>query len=243
MQYIIKIKDLEKPFNIKSYKTAKTMKIYFKEDGLTITKSPYVTKREIDKFIIQNEEKIYKEYKKILEQKVSKEERWKTGKEILYNGEIYTIIKIYNEQKTISIRIKKDKKQFEIVLPNRIKKEEEEYSIKKAVRQLFKENTEYILQERLSYWSKKTNITYNSVKVRDAKTKYGSCIPKEKALHFSSRLVMLSLEVIDAIIVHELCHIIHPNHSKEFYKLVERYIPNYKEIDIYLKKNGKLIMW
>jgi len=243
MQYIIKIKDLEIPFNIKSYKTAKTMKIYFKEDGLTITKSPYVTKREIDKFIIQNEEKIYKEYKKILEQKVSKEERWKTGKEILYNGEIYTIIKIYNEQKTISIRIKKDKKQFEIVLPNRIKKEEEEYSIKKAVRQLFKENTEYILQERLSYWSKKTNITYNSVKVRDAKTKYGSCIPKEKALHFSSRLVMLSLEVIDAIIVHELCHIIHPNHSKEFYKLVERYIPNYKEIDIYLKKNGKLIMW
>jgi len=216
MQYIIKIKDLEIPFNIKSYKTAKTMKIYFKEDGLTITKSPYVTKREIDKFIIQNEEKIYKEYKKILEQKVSKEERWKTGKEILYNGEIYTIIKIYNEQKTISIRIKKDKKQFEIVLPNRIKKEEEEYSIKKAVRQLFKENTEYILQERLSYWSKKTNITYNSVKVRDAKTKYGSCIPKEKALHFSSRLVMLSLEVIDAIIVHELCHIIHPNHSKEF---------------------------
>jgi len=243
MQYIIKIKDLEIPFNIKSYKTAKTMKIYFKEDGLTITKSPYVTKREIDKFIIQNEEKIYKEYKKILEQKVSKEERWKTGKEILYNGEIYTIIKIYNEQKTISIRIKKDKKQFEIVHPNRIKKEEEEYSIKKAVRQLFKENTEYILQERLSYWSKKTNITYNSVKVRDAKTKYGSCIPKEKALHFSSRLVMLSLEVIDAIIVHELCHIIHPNHSKEFYKLVERYIPNYKEIDIYLKKNGKLIMW
>lgn len=243
MQYILKIKDLNISFYIKNYKTAKTMKIYFKEDGLTITKSPYVTKREIDKFIIQNEEKIYKEYKKILEQKVSKEERWKTGKEILYNGEIYTIIKIYNEQKTISIRIKKDKKQFEIVLPNRIKKEEEEYSIKKAVRQLFKENTEYILQERLSYWSKKTNITYNSVKVRDAKTKYGSCIPKEKALHFSSRLVMLSLEVIDAIIVHELCHIIHPNHSKEFYKLVERYIPNYKEIDIYLKKNGKLIMW
>ena len=102
-------------------------------------------------------------------------------------------------------------------------------------------NTEAILQEKLLYWSKKTNITYNSVKVRDAKTKYGSCTPKTKALHFSSRLVMLKEEAIDAIIVHELCHIVHPNHSKYFYNLVETYIPNYKEIDKYLKENSKLI--
>lgn len=243
MQYIIKIKDLEIPFNIKNYKTAKTMKIYFKEDTLTITKSPYIIKRKIDEFIKQNEQKIYEEYKKILDRKSSKEERWKTGKEILYNGEIYIISKIYNEQKTISIMIEKDKKELKIIIPKQIQREEENYWIKKVIRRLFKENTEYILQERLPYWSKKTNITYNSVKVRDAKTKYGSCIPKEKALHFSSRLVMLPIGAIDAIIVHELCHIIHPNHSKEFYTLVEKYIPNYKDIDIYLKKNGKLIMW
>ena len=73
------------------------------------------------------------------------------------------------------------------------------------------------------------------------KQKYGSCIPKTKALHFSSRLVMLKEEAIDAIIVHELCHIVHPNHSKDFYNLVESYIPNYKEIDKYLKENSKLI--
>ena len=82
---------------------------------------------------------------------------------------------------------------------------------------------------------------YFGVKVRDAKTKYGSCIPKTKALHFTSRLVMLKDEAIDAVIVHELCHIVHPNHSKDFYKLVERYIPNYKEIDRYLKKSSKYI--
>ena len=52
---------------------------------------------------------------------------------------------------------------------------------------------------------------------------------------------MLKEEAIDAIIVHELCHIVHPNHSKYFYNLVETYIPNYKEIDKYLKENSKLI--
>ena len=45
---------------------------------------------------------------------------------------------------------------------------------------LFKNNTEVVLQDRLPYWSKITNIEYNSVKVRDAKTKYGSCIPTKK---------------------------------------------------------------
>ena len=66
-------------------------------------------------------------------------------------------------------------------------------------------------------------------------------MPSKKALHFSSRLVMLPKKAIDAVIVHELCHIVHPNHSKNFYELVEKYIPNYKQIDKYLKKNGKLI--
>ena len=106
---------------------------------------------------------------------------------------------------------------------------------------LFKNNTEVVLQDRLPYWSKITNIEYNSVKVRDAKTKYGSCIPTKKAIHFTSRLIMLPKEAIDAVIVHELCHIIHPNHSKQFYELVEKYIPNYKQIDEYLKRNSYLI--
>ena len=52
---------------------------------------------------------------------------------------------------------------------------------------------------------------------------------------------MLKNEAIDAVIVHELCHIIHPNHSKDFYKLVESYIPNYKQLDKYLKECSKYV--
>lgn len=53
---------------------------------------------------------------------------------------------------------------------------------------------------------------------------------------------MLPEDKVDAIIVHELCHIIHKNHSKEFYNLVKKYIPNYDEIDKWLKNNSNLIM-
>lgn len=242
MLYVMKIKDLEIPFYIKNYKTAKSMKIYFKEVGLTITKSPYVPKIEVDRFIRQNEEKIYEEYKKIIELKHLKKERWETGQDILYGGDLYKIFNSYHKEKTISIRIEKETKLFKIFLPNQIQKEKEIDCIQKTIKELFKENTEEILKERLIYWSKKTNILYNSVKVRDAKTKYGSCIPKTRALHFSARLVMLKKEAIDAIIVHELCHIVYPNHSKQFYELVKKYVPNYDDINNYLKKNSKLIV-
>jgi len=54
---------------------------------------------------------------------------------------------------------------------------------------------------------------------------------------------MLPKDKVDAIIVHELCHMKHKNHNKEFYGLVSKYIPNYKEIDKWLKVNGKNIMF
>lgn len=241
MQYILKIKEFEIPFCIKNYKTSKSIKIYFKEDCLMVTKSPYVSKYEVEKIINKNKEKIYEEYKKIRELKRLNKRRWETGQNILYHGEEYTIYKIYDEKNIVKIKIDEENKMFKIILPSQILKDDEELYIRKAVRKLFKENTELILKQKLVYWSKITNISYNSVKVRDAKTKYGSCKPKTRELHFSSRLIMLNEEVINAIIVHELCHIIHPNHSKDFYNLVESYIPNYKEINKYLKKNSKMI--
>lgn len=49
---------------------------------------------------------------------------------------------------------------------------------------------------------------------------------------------MLKPEGIDAVVVHELCHMAQPNHSNKFYELIEKYLPNYKEIDKYLKSTS-----
>ena len=54
---------------------------------------------------------------------------------------------------------------------------------------------------------------------------------------------MLPEDKIDAIVVHELCHIIHTKHSKKFYNLVKEYIPDYDEINKWLKENGKIIIF
>lgn len=116
-------------------------------------------------------------------------------------------------------------------------------SIDNAIKKIFKRNTEILISDKLPYWSKITKIEYNQVKVRDATTRYGSCMPSKKNLYFSSRLIMLPEEQVDAVIVHELCHIKFKNHDKNFYNLVSEFIPNYKELDKWLKKNGNIIMF
>jgi len=133
-------------------------------------------------------------------------------------------------------------KQIIITVPESNVKNLKTY-IDKGIKKLFKTNTEALIAKKLPYWSKITGFEYNEVKVRDAITRYGSCMPTKKNLYFSSRLIMLPENVVDAIIVHELCHMKYKYHNKDFYNLVATYIPNYKEIDKWLKVNGKIIMF
>ena len=242
MQYM-KIKELQIPVDIKSYKNSKSIKIYFKGNTLKITKPKIISIKSILKIIKQDEEKLYKKYKQILASEITTIKQWDTGEKIYYKGEELTIVRNISNTTRLTINLKEEQKQIIITLPEDINQEQAKTHIDKLIKKLLKANTEAVIAERLPYWSKITQIDYNEVKVRDAITRYGSCMPSKKNLYFSSRLIMLPHDKIDAIIVHELCHMKHKNHNKKFYDLVAKYIPNYKEIDKWLKINGKIILF
>ena len=85
-------------------------------------------------------------------------------------------------------------------------------------------------------------INFNSIKYRNYKRKLGSC-NLTGDLAFNWRIVMIPKEVINYILVHELCHIKHFNHSKDFWHMVGEYIPEYKNYNIWLKKNINMMHW
>ena len=242
MKYL-KIKEIEIPIDIKSYKNSKSIKIYFKGNTLKITKPKRISIKSVLKIIKQDEEKLYNKYKQILASEISTIKQWKTNEKIYYKGEELTIVRNISNTTRLTINLKEEQKQIIITLPEEINQEQSKKHIDKLIKKLLKANTEAVIAERLPYLSKITQIDYNEVKVRDAITRYGSCMPSKKNLYFSSRLIMLPLDKIDAIIVHELCHMKHKYHNKEFYDLVAKYIPNYREIDKWLKINGKIILF
>ena len=91
-----------------------------------------------------------------------------------------------------------------------------------------------LIPARVAYYAPIVGVSYNRIAIRDTKTRWGSC-SKDGNLNYSFRLVKMPLEILDYVIVHELCHRIHMNHSKEFWAEVERVLPDYKERRKYLK--------
>lgn len=237
-KYYLEIKEKKIPVILRNYKNSKTIRMFFKENILNISKPKYINEKEIMKMIKENEEKIYQQYINILSLDSKKIKHWYTGEKIQYRGELYTIERRKEDKNQIKISIEESDKIFEVCTPDvQVEETVIKKYIDKAVKRIFKNNTESFMQERLPYWSKKMKIPYTSFKVRDTTSQYGSCKPLTKELCFSSRLIMLPDDKIDAIIVHELSHIIYKNHNKDFYNLVKMYIPNYDEINKWLKDN------
>ena len=87
-----------------------------------------------------------------------------------------------------------------------------------------------IIPLKVDYFSKIMGVEPKSIKITSAKTRYGSC-SSQNTLNFSLYLMDKDERFIDYVVVHELAHIKHHNHSKQFYEFVQRFIPNYKEIE------------
>ena len=98
----------------------------------------------------------------------------------------------------------------------------------------YKKQALILVKNRLEYFNKFYNFKYNKISVKKQKTRWGSC-SKRKNLNFNYKIMFLPGEVADYLIVHELCHLGELNHSKNFWNLVSRTIPNYKQLNKRLK--------
>ena len=98
-----------------------------------------------------------------------------------------------------------------------------------------------VIPERARHFAGKIGVSYGRITVRCQRTRWGSCSAKGD-LNFNCLLMLMPPEVIDSIVVHELCHRIHLNHSKAFYAEVLRVYPDYYKWNKWLKDNGGAIM-
>jgi hypothetical protein len=92
-----------------------------------------------------------------------------------------------------------------------------------------------IITEKLNYYNQFYNFDYKRVSIRNQRTRWGSCSSK-KNLNFNYRVVFLPSELVDYLVVHELCHLEEMNHSKKFWALVEQTVPNCKDLAKRLRK-------
>lgn len=104
----------------------------------------------------------------------------------------------------------------------------------------YMEQARVVCTTRVLWLASAHGFSPEKVRISSARTRWGSCSSK-KTLSFTWRLVMAPVEIIDYVIIHELVHLHHLNHSKMFWQEVEKILPDYKKRRSWLKKNGRLL--
>jgi len=102
--------------------------------------------------------------------------------------------------------------------------------VSEALVSWYKLQAKIIVQQRLHIWEKILNVQATGLKITSALRRWGSCNHKN-SICINWRLIFAPLELVDYVIVHELCHIVHKNHSREFWRLVASVLPDYKARD------------
>jgi predicted metal-dependent hydrolase len=113
--------------------------------------------------------------------------------------------------------------------------------VREALVKWYQAQAKEMLTERTHYWAKHLALQPTDVRVKGFKSRWGSCHGNGR-IQLNWVLVLAPLHIIDYVIVHELCHLIHLNHSPAFWQCVQQVIPDYRERRAWLKREGS-VLW
>lgn len=166
-------------------------------------------------------------------------------------GEVVVRAPFYMNQKKILKYVQEKQGWIQQALSKQKPIEEYGYLLKKYTKEvptleLLKKNARDRIFPRVRHYSEIPGLLPKGTRpgkmgITNARTRWGSCSGNNN-MNFSWRLGLCPEFVIDYVVVHELCHVTHKNHSRSFWKMVEEYYPKYKESESWLKENATILL-
>ncbi|MBO4910152.1 MAG: M48 family metallopeptidase [Lachnospiraceae bacterium] len=176
--------------------------------------------------------------------KIIKSKRKTISLQLISSDELLVRAPMRASRRTINEVISKNQPWIEKQIA-RVKREEKESSNIRPLSELemteLTERARDLFKRRVEYYAPFVGVTYGRISIRKQKTRWGSCSSKGN-LNFNVALMRAPIEVLDYVVVHELCHRRHLNHSREFWSEVERVMPDYRRWEKWLKDHGKTLL-
>ena len=202
----------------------RTLSLSINENAELIVRAPnQISNKRIEEFIIEKSKWINKN-KNLMQSRIN--EMNDSDSDYLFLGNIYPLIKVYENPNKIDF----NGTEFITSIEN-------QDTFKASLKSWYKIKFKEIAIPRLNYFSDKYNLKINQVRFKNQKTLWGSCSSKNN-INLNYLLVMAPMIVIDYVIIHELVHTVHKNHSENFWNAVEVIMPDYKKAKKWLNKNG-----
>ena len=190
-------------------------------DGRVLISAPTrVPQSYLKEFIKTKENWIVKKLEEVKNRK-KKEINYESGEEIIYLGKKYylEVINSYTEKIVIQ-----DEKIYIYCLENSTVEDRE-----RIFKNWVKIELGVLLKDLTYKIGKMIGYLPNEIRIRDMKTRWGSCISARKVITYNLQPAFQPLPLIEYVVLHELAHIPYPNHQKEFWNFVEKFIPDWKE--------------
>ena len=168
--------------------------------------------------------------------KAKADKGYKDGDLVSLNGKEYRLGIYLKERKTSSARIIDNS--INVTIPTSLTKKKRSKTISMLISRCIGKTNLFKLKDKISELNKRHfNRPINNIRFKYTNSSWGSC-SKKGNINISTRLLLAPEDVLEYVCIHELAHLVEYNHSRRFWSLVERAIPDYKEKREWLKKNG-----
>lgn len=220
-------------YRIVQSRRARRMRITVSSSGITVT-LPYGLK------VVEAERMIQQNASWILEQMKRVSKRAAAGSAlptdvVLLRGKPYKIEIIEEMDRASRIHISEGREKLLARVPAGSSR-----SPRSLVEPWLKQQARKEIEAVVTQQAARMNLQAKSISIRDQRTRWGSCSSKG-TLSFNWRLVMAPPAVLEYVVIHELAHILQPNHSPAFWNVVAQYAPNYKVLRQWLRKNASAL--
>lgn len=220
---------MEFKYEIK-YSNRKTVNISVERDRSVMVRAPQGISEEKIECIVQSKktwiiDKINHE-QKYPAKLVPKE--FVSGETLLYLGKNYQLLVVDDEIDGVEFN-----QRFIISKSN-------QKNANKLLKDWYCERAKIKIEPKVKMFAKQLGVKYKEVKISDMKYRWGSCTPNSNII-FNWKLIKAPMYVLDYLVVHELAHLIEPNHSPKFWNIVSIQISQYEKAKNWLKQNGNLL--
>ena len=206
------------------------------DDRVRISAPKNVSVKQLKELLDAKQEWILKHWLANREIEEHSPRQYIDGEEFPYRGKILELsIKRHARR---SIHISLEGQVLMVLIPQDLPDDKCPVNIQDAVMAWYKVQARRVLKSKLDGQAKRMQVTYKDFRLKDQKTRWGSCSGLGN-LNLNWRIIMAPEEVINYLIIHELAHLTHPNHSERFWQRVAAFMPEYASWKKWLKDHGQ----
>jgi predicted metal-dependent hydrolase len=205
----------------------RTIALIVERDGSLTVRAPLrMSAQMIEEFVEKHANWVQKKQAEVQSMVPQQPRKYAAGAQFLYLGQAYPLEIVRSAKRKLILD-----KSFKLA-------ETQQSNAQIIFRNWYRKQAAKLINERVTYFANQFGLHVESIRITSARTRWGSCSAKN-TLSFSWRLLMTPPDVIDYVVVHELAHTIHHNHSKRFWKQVEKWMPDYRERRKQLRQYGQ----